>query len=291
MIVPSEKIVAPVLGILVAIAFEVLFWDVQYALLAGIMAIGVTNTYTLLSEAKEHKNHTTSTIAEHIRKIVDVLKIQNAFFDDKWLNSVFNELVELIKTTHPHDLERVKGVISGSLQNSKEAIGSPMYYEEKNELERMVHINKAVNNTQQYVCAVTFDTNNYFENFWQGVNEDYVTVNLEAAKRGVMIERIFVMSETVLQPKSKDEKARKFRAIVNSLKKGGENIKIYAVPLERLQQQAQINPVSFFICDGVIASEAGDDKEYFGYFSLNRADIVEKLRDRFDSIKLLAKEL
>ncbi|MDX1942612.1 MAG: hypothetical protein SFU99_18750 [Saprospiraceae bacterium] len=283
----------PIILIVSTYISEIIFnASLSEAVIAGLSVVVITYGYQILQEVKDHKGESL-TISSHIKEIVGVLKIHNAFFDEKWLKSIFSEIVEIIQTTknNPHDLQRVRGIVSKSIQESKEAIGSPFFIEEKNELERMVHINRAMNNAQKYVSAVTVDVNDYFENFWQGANESYINENIAASKRGVFIERIFVMEEKFLKSNSKENKAKKLRVIINSLKRSGKNIKIYITSLEKIRQQSNLNNVSFFICDDVVASEAGDDIEYFGYFSHNKPEVVENLRDRFEAIKLLSREI
>ena len=88
----------------------------------------------------------------------------------------------------------------------------------------------------------------------------------------------------------KNEKAKRLWKIIKELKKGGSNVRLYGLPKSRLKNDKLVDDTSFFLCDGVVASESGKgENSNGGYFSLNRDDIYNKLLQRFQNLKDMSK--
>lgn len=295
-----KKYAGLIIGILFTIVFTIIFPELLFkstvdGIIGGFLVAILINSIQIFDEIKHHKRHTANTIESHIRRIVDVLRIQNEYFDDKWLFSIFDQIVDIVKFTksNPHDLERVQGEIDKSLLSAKKLIGTPFFNNEleRGEWSRILYLNRAIENSQKHVFAVTYDERDYFDNFWQPLNDGYSKLNISAAKRNVTIERIFVMEDSILN-NGKDEKSKRFWKIIKELKKGGQNVKLYALPKSRLKNNKDIDNTSIFLCDGVVASESGKgENSNGGYFSLNRDDIYNKLHQRYRNLKIMSKEI
>jgi hypothetical protein len=274
---------------------EMIFKDTGEGIVASILVGIFFHTFQLFGELEKHKKDTADTIQVHIKKIVNVLRIQNEYFDDKWLFMVFDNVVDIVKfsKSNIHDLERVQGEIDNSLQKAKELIGAPFFIDnlERGEWSRIVYLNRAFENSQRIVQAVTMDERNYFDNFWQPLNSGYSKLNVDAAKRGVTIQRIFVMDGIILK-KGKDEKTKKFWDLILDLKKGGSNISIYFLDKRKLLEYKELGDTSFFLCDGVVASESGrEENNNGGYFSLNDKDRYANLKQKFEILLRMAEKI
>lgn len=288
------EFLAPVItGVLVLIAWvtpEFIFKSKDTEIIAAILIGIFTQVSQLFISINRNKTHTELTISMHIKKIVEMLKVHNDYFDNNWLFSVFNKIVNIIRLSEnkPHDLHRVKEIIDNALMNSVKIIGEK--YEINilsGEMERIVTLNEAVQRAQNYIFAITVDKNNYFENFWQDINKEYINLNVQAAKRGVKIERIFIMSSDSFNPKT--IKGKKFSQLAKNLKLGGKNMKIFRADIENFPNIDQLN--SLFICDDVMASEASKNENENGYVIYNDVTLVNKLMTQFQSIKYRATEI
>jgi len=149
-------------------------------------------------------------------------------------------------------------------------------------------MNAAYESASDIIYAVTIDVRNYFNLFWSGINDEYSELNIRAALHNkVTIERIFVMDDDILNHKRTDEKATKFFDIVNELQKGGPKVHLFAIPLSVFKSMTPpVKDTSFFLCDGIIASESGTSKNNDnGHFWFEREQIYTTLLNRFHYLK------
>lgn len=259
------------------------------AILGGLCLGIYAHTYQIIDLLKEHSQNTVTSIENHITKIVEFLKVHNEYFNDKWLFNMLRQLVDMVRFANysPHELEKVQKVFDEAVKTAKQNVGAPHFDDniENGEIGRILLLNKAISNAKHYVYAVSFDKEGYFDDFWQKINNDYLQVNIKAAKdRGVIIERIFVMDDDVIKD-NKNQKNKKLRHIISDLKKGGKNLKNYVVSKSEISQSVQNGGSSFFICDDVIACESANE-DHKPYFAMNHNEIVQKLKNRFESYKI-----
>lgn len=266
-------------------------WENTGIAILGGLATGIfAHTFQIIDLLKEHSESTMTNIENHIKKIIDIVKINNDFFNDRWLFETLEQIVYMVRfaNNNPHELERAQKILDDALKQAKQNIGAKFYEEniENGEIGRMLLLNKAIANAKSYVSAVSYDQDGYFDNFWTKLNAEYLELNVKAARhRGVLIERVFVMDAATLKD-SKNPKNKKLRQIINELKKGGKNVKNYVVSKDELQLY---NPPtsSFFICDDILACES-QTKDNNNYYVMNDSDMVKKLKNRFEAYKLKA---
>ncbi len=250
---------------------------------------------TLSTEIELVNNTTEESIKENIKKIVEILKVHNDYFDDRWLFNVFDSIADIMHDTNKYknDLGRVKSQLDEAIAKAKALIGTPYYVDKLDEWDRVNMLRQAQEMATSVVYAVTIDVRNYYENFWQGLNEeDYLKMNIQAAKKnGVIIQRIFIMEKDVLI-KNGTDKSKHFNRLITELKKGGENINLFFLDIEVFRKIKNIPDTSFFLCDEVIASESGiSDDNSGGNYSINEIDRYKKLKTRFEILLQSAKRI
>lgn len=271
---------------------EVIFTTTSEGIVASLLVGIFTHTYQLFSEIKSHTDNTVNTIKEHIDKITLMLKQRNQYVDDEWLSKIISDIVAIVdfsKST-PADLDRIKEDIDTAIAHAISKRGT--YYIQENlfELNRIDKLNRALEIAKGNVYAVTIDVNEYFDIFWGNINNHYSLTNIITAQRGVKIERIFVMEKYILN-KGREEKSKRFWSIVSDLKKGGENVKIFFVELEKLMQH-NLSSTSFYIGDNDITSESGEgENNNGGYYSVHDEANRKKLIERFKALRAISKEI
>ena len=189
-----------------------------------------------------------------------------------------------------HDLKPIEEAIESSITKTSELTNYTLFENDIEEMQRILLLNKAMEQAKRNVKAVTVDSRNYFDNFWSPPNDDYPNRNIEAANRDVTIERVFVMDDDVLRRRNfGDDKTKKFWEIIEKLREGGTNIELYVLPKSKLNG---LDDTSLFLCDDIIASESGrSPNNSGGYFKRNDTKTYENLSERFSSLIKMAQKI
>lgn len=257
-------------------------------LLAALLIGVLTQLLVVAKNFNDQRKLSDEAVNSKVLKIVDLLKIHNDFFDNSWLFSTMSQLVDIVNKAdkNPYDSNRIKKVIEDCLHQSLRIIHSPTKQIIKaGELGRIVELNDAVRIAKKSIKAVTVDKNNYFDDFWQPLNNEYIKLNIEAARAGVVVERVFVVSSDRIDGDS--EKATNFKSIVKELKSGGPNVKIYVIDIEKIDKLDQWN--SFLIGDDYFVSESDKDGTSMGYIAYRDHYKVEELNEKFKGLKYISK--
>lgn len=271
--------------ILPHLGVEIIFKSESERIIASLLVGIFFHTFQLFNEIENHKRDTSDTIKASITRIVDVLKVQNEYFDDQWLYRTLDNIVDIVRFTkfNKHDLKETQDKINESLFDARANIGAPREKGNIPEWDRIGLLNEAMDNSERYVQAVTIDVRNYFIHFWENLNRDkYSIANLNAAKRKIKIQRIFVMDGSVLK-KDKGDKTKSFWEIVTLLKKGEPYVETYVLDLKSFIEKFDFPDTSFFICDDVLASESGTKPDNSGgYLAYNTKEKCIDLKRRFE---------
>ncbi len=285
----SLSIVATIVGLFVLP--EITWQNTGIAILGG-SAVGIfTHTFQIIDHFQLHTKSTNETIDQNIKKIVDILKVHNDYYNDIWLFSLLKDVVETIKFTsnNPHQLEKVKDLFNRAIKDSMIIVKNRYWNDEieHGEVGRIVLLNEATSNATKYIYAVSYDINGYIDNFFHKVNEHYIEANINAAKkRNVKIKRIFILDDIVHNTKNNPTN-KNVKAIISNLKKGGSNIENYILIKSKIPPELKKYETSFYICDDIIASES-ETNNTKSYYCMNDEQIINTLKKRFNAYLLNA---
>lgn len=176
---------------------EFIFDKKDSELLAALIIGLLGQTVIVINNMAELKIQNEKTQKEELSKVVDLLKVHNDYFSNEWLFSVLTRIsqVHRMSANKPYDLMRIKKTINDSLDSCFRLVNVPFEYKiPSGELGRIVKLNEAVSLAQNTIFAVTVDKGNYFDEFWQPLNNDYIKLNVEAGLKGVRVERIFILT-------------------------------------------------------------------------------------------------
>lgn len=206
---------------------SLLFNDVRQSIIAGLL-VGVLATLFEIRLAIESSSEKTVKSAKELsERLLESLNIQQTYTANEWLREILKRIVDLKQVAEQqiHDLARFQGIITQALDKARREVGTSFRIDTgDDELERIMRLKDIVANAKEYIYAVTFDVDDYLNKFWAKVfGSEYVKSNLEAARRGVEIERIFVVEKKIISGKQLNdidkEKHDKLMSLVKALKR------------------------------------------------------------------------
>ena len=165
-------------------------------------------------------------------KVINIIKIDNSFHhDNNWSYQTLARIASINGNNNRSDpiyMTLVEKNIGDGIKKAEELLQSGCKIDcpgLSGEFTRQKWLYKFVSCSQNYVKAVTsFDTD-YWENFWENKWADkYIQTNVNVAKKGVSIHRIFILPNKVLLGKD-DELCAKIAKIINSMLNLHQNLK------------------------------------------------------------------
>ncbi len=281
-------------GIIATYVTELIFDDLKSAVIAGL----VVSLYALLFElrlaiqsAREDMRNDVTLSSERLSAI---LAIQKDVYDNEWLRKTLGLIIELRKFSEnqSHDLRRVEDIISEAIRRAREQIGTPhKIVTGRDELDRIYRLNNCLQEATRYVRAVTFDARDYLNEFWSAafLNE-YVESNAEAIKRGVIIERIFIVDQQVISDVN-NPKHKKLKELLRRLKRCGNAMHLFTLAIQDIPEECSNSDNSFLVADDHVTSESSgksDGVSIEGYVCYGDKDNVRPLLNRFEVLRSIA---
>ncbi|MEM8720380.1 MAG: hypothetical protein AAGE84_13930 [Cyanobacteria bacterium P01_G01_bin.39] len=258
------------------------------------------NKLYLKSIIHEKRGTIKSHIDESNYKIFRFLRIEIEYFHNKELFDIFNKIISLYKEAqfYNYNLSTYCFIINHKINEvQKTFYNGVMAFTIDDEHKRASILEDIILKSSKYVYAVTFDENEYLDTFWSGLFPDkYVKSNLEKAKTGVPIERIFVVDERIINNNNLSNiEVNKRNNLIEICKKLNQetNCSAYWIAKESLPEELLKTNTSFLVCDDINASESHGMKEgqkidgyvYQGSKEDMFARIIRPLKNRFFQIK------
>jgi hypothetical protein len=320
----SFSILSLFLSITVTFLSEAIFDDLKSGVLIGLLTLLVTSAFEIKESIRLHSNeiqasansnrdevieaveshkYESSSAAE---KIVTLLRVHNEYFLEIGLFEMLNTIIDIRKIAQQrrHDLVRFNEIITSAIEKAKSEIGREFSINTKDdELNRIVRLNEIVSTSEQYIYAVTYDEDDYLNNFWNAVfGREYIDSNLDAISREVKVERIFVIDEKIINGEnlsSRDQGTRKklltvSKALQPEEFQRDEKCKVYWVSKESLPNALKEYSTSFLVSDDLICSESNgvyQGEEVSGYVSYGDRSRVVPLKERFERMRQYAEEI
>jgi len=278
---------------------EIIFDEWRQAIIAGLL-VGILATLFEIRVAIQSTGETTvNSTKEYSERLLSYLNLRNVYSENDWLLGILQKIVELKQVSEQqlHDLTRFQGIITQALERARSEIGTPYRVTTgDNELQRIILLNEAVLMAKEYIYAVSFDAYGYLERFWSAevFSKQYNASNIEAAKRGAQIERIFIVEKKVMDGSDKEKKKR-LMSQLRLQRRASRNIHVYVAIIEDLPESLKGSNTSFIVSDDYVGSESNgisDGKPIQGYVSYSdREGVIEPLKQRFTNLKLYAKRV
>ena len=308
----SNYIIVIMVGIISNFVSAIFMKNTYQSIIVGLLfciisiLVDFRETIHKNTEVTNNNKELLHSIKQLVENLLDYSNIKRSYLKDNWLNQVLKEIIKFTEITKQksYSIINFKNTINEALKYIEREINEP-YRSPKDfkEFERISKLNEIFKEATEYIYAVTFDTdkNNYFNQFWTDVfSEEYIQSNLAASKRGVKIERIFVIEKKFINRRglnSSDDK-NKFKKIQKTIRdlEVGENITIYKIALEDLPADLTDSNTSFLICDDCMVSESeglsnGIEIPRYLYCGedIEIKNVIERLKARFKSLKECAK--
>lgn len=296
----QAKYSGTLLASLLALLFEIIAYYVAPAfffktypeVIIGSLCLAILiNTYLMFAEVDKYKSEADYLLNTTTSKIIEQINFSK-YFQEAWCQKIYTDIFDTVSHSRGHQSVMAKKVIAQSVDEARSFLGKNLVISFKYEYNRIAYLNAVYEAAEDYIWAVTIDVRNYFSIFWLGANDQYSELNVEAAKH-VTIRRIFVIDDDILNHKRKDAKAQGFFSVIADLQRGGPNVHLYTIPMSVfLASDLAEEDTSFFLCDGVIASESGNSENSDnGYFCFEKEDVYQKLKNKFNVLKSMADEI
>lgn len=226
------------------------------------------------------------TFNSEIRNLYDIEKS----LLDKRLSSFIKTLLTFLDLSkiNIHEREVILETLNDKLLECKQIQGNKKV-QELSEHKRISKVTTAIENAQDYIFAITFDSDDYMKNFWEDIYDYYLAINTDAKKRGVQIERIFVLNDD--KPINEIKEDKEFIVnMMNFFEKYEINIPTWITSTNKIKdpELAKSN-TSIIICDDIFISETKGISDGIpvkkGYFSLNDHNKLRDFKDRFEGYK------
>jgi hypothetical protein len=202
----SEFILSIVITVITSILFNAIFKDWRLGVIAGLV-LGLYSFMLSLYNNLEKKIHTSSDkLLNNQRETIDLLEI-NDLHSNAWLKQVLKRVASIESYTRSknHDVlgKFIKQELAKNLKDLESTFytGQKLYYNGwDSETERQIWLKDIIQGSNCYVKAVTSYDPIYWQNFWGRTNfsKEYFHANISAAERGVNVERIFILSDDIL---------------------------------------------------------------------------------------------
>lgn len=284
-----------------SVLFNLMFKTWEKSLIAGLVIglyafmYSLYNSFSKEAEEANEKSQQALRISRELsERCVQLLKISNAFLYDEWLYCSINKVHDIhstVKKNKTH-LQFVTGAIDAGISDAEVFMNGKKidYSGWKEEGKRQRKLRTIVENSNYYVKAVTSYDPVYWENFWNkkdGFSESYRKTNIEAAKRGVFIERIFILPNSIINGEDKDG-GRRIEKIVEPMINKSENLNIYFVSDDNLSPDlSHYKKYNFLICDNLfvgLARDFANQQETQGYISIAIKSDVDEMLEIFNGL-------
>lgn len=277
---------------------EIVFDELRQAIIAGLLVGILAALFEVRLAIQDTGRSTIESTREYSERLVNYLDLRNVYTENDWLLKYLQGVIELkqVAEQQVHDLARFQSIISQALEDARREVGTP--YSEPtgdNEMRRIILLNEAVISSKEYVWAVSFDAYGYMERFWNAdvFSKEYNASNIEAAKRGVKIERIFVVEKKAGAAGDK-EKWKKLLNHIRVQKRGSRNITVYVASIEDLPGSLKESNTSFLVSDDRVGSESSgmsNGTEIDGYVSYGDKAVIDTLKQRFNDLRAYARKV
>lgn len=267
-----------------------------------ILDILRNNQLEILESEQDLSASIVDLVNNHSDRLAELIKLNNQYFHEDELFTMLERIVEArklaIKRTD-NTLAFHKIIYNAIDQIERELINGFRVETGEDEWERSKQLKEIVSGAKLYVYALTFDSNEYLNDFWAKVfAKEYVETNLEAARRGVKVERIFIVDSKIISGDklSAEEQVTRERLIEisKSLSASNNQSKVYWVSKQSLPDELKQTNTSFLVSDDLNASESNGmdrNKIISSYVVYRKPDIVDNLKKRFFSLRAYAKEI
>lgn len=281
----NELFIAFLFTIISSVCFYYLFKDWQLAMVAGLVLGLYSYVYSLYNLFIKENREALKISRDFSEKCLSLLRIED-LYSNNWLQDTLNRMVAIEKSAERHQtfLNFARTEISRGINEAEGVLrGKKIDYSGwKKESERQVWLKDIVVSSKSYIKAVTSYDPVYWDNFWnrRGFSEEYTSVNIDAAKRGVVIDRIFILPDIILNGTDKNS-CNQIRRIVAPMLSQSSNLRIYFVSADRMPQStSQYKTVNFLVADDLFVGFSEDfskQTETYGYVAIACQDEVDKV--------------
>lgn len=293
--IPDARTIVLLLAVsvLVTIGTELIFKALEPAVLAGLIVLVLGSLYEVRSQILQTAEATQARSDKTLERLITYLRVERAYSPDDWLVLLMEEMLSLkmMAKDKPWELDRMRALLEQAIDTAKRDSGHPYTLVVAHEFDRALHMKRAIEHAKERVRAVSFDAGDYIDRFWADMfSEAYVRSNVEAAARGVKIDRVFVVADDVLTTKER-QKTAKLRALLKQLA-GVPNITQKVLAIERVPEPLRTTTTSLLTVDDVFASESEgivDGARVQLYALYGDKDLVRRLNDRFAQLYMIAK--
>ena len=193
----------------------------QFGIVVGIIVVVTAGLVTSVLQQKDFSKQLIEELERKIRGIkgfTDFLR----HFQEEWAE-------DLLKTmTHLFDYvkrsEHIKMGLCNMIDESQEIwsrninLGWNRWYPYQFEMDRMDRLKEIVSNARHYVYALTYDFENYINEFWdQQESKKYFTVNSEQHS---IIKRIFILNDEIFDSPPNNESLARKRIVLQKILRG-----------------------------------------------------------------------
>jgi hypothetical protein len=285
----NENLLALALGVLVGLVSLSMGKAPELSFIAGLSATAVGYGFAILARIDRAQDE----IIRSRRTYVDLLKIANEFYDDPWLHHLALDLVPLTKRAGNNVFERalVGHVVDKAVKEADDCLPKIVTFVGREaEITRATELVKIIGSAQSNLQAITYDEEN-FKVFWQIIGPHYTKANIEAAKRKVKIERIFILPDEVLQTTA-THRTQELKRTVREQQEAGIDLRFISKELlKAIAPTVYASTTGFLICDERVFSASyvtvAGSKDCVGYIC-NGYDF-ENLTRRFTELRTFAK--
>jgi hypothetical protein len=276
------------------IIFYFLFKDWQWSMIAGLV-LGlyayVYSLYNLFNKESKKALLLSEALSE---KCLTLLGIRELYSND-WLQEALNRMVVIERSTIRHqafltfartEINRGINAAEGLLRGKKID-----YSGWEKELERQLWLKDIVSNSKTYVKAVTSYDPIYWDNFWnkRGFSDEYTKININVAQSGVLIDRIFILPDVILDGKDTDG-CEKIRRIVQPMIEKHSNLKIYFVSADKMPQaMARYKTMNILIADDLFvgfSENFSNQATSSGYVAIALPNEVDNAKSIFSNLAI-----
>jgi hypothetical protein len=263
------------------------------AIIAGLIAA----IHSYIGNLYDNLKADTQEIVQDSRKLfercISLIDIHNKSQGNPWLHKTLEDIVIVNEATHYDKvLSRfVRSQIDEGIHESQKIFKGQRWDSKGSEAEtkRRRQLLDIINHSVTQINAVTSTDPTYLETFWQRdhFSQAYLQANLDAASRGVLIQRIFVLPETILS--GADERGiQAIKTIIEPMLGKSENLQIYYVPEKNLSPfLATQGNQNFMIVDKLFTSMSFREKvdeESSGYLTIAMSSEISRMSDIFYSL-------
>ncbi len=209
-----------------------IFQDIRSGIISGLV-IGFFSHIQALHNRFSRKNRRALSGAKALAEnYADLLNINNKFLLDDWLFNELRRITESHNTAaqeHSYLLKLVRDEITQGINEAqatlkgrrKEYLGAEM------EMKRQEKLTDMIGKSKESIRAVTSFNPVYWKTFWgnSNISEEYIEANICAARRGVKIDRIFLLPNSVLDG-TDQENSKAVSAIMQSMVGQHDNLQI-----------------------------------------------------------------